>query len=489
MARNFLSIIQPAKVSDVDAAERRRALAESLYARSLEGHAPRSHGRVATAYSPWTALVDVLSTSLAGRNMQKAEQGLSEARNAEEKKVAQAIADYKTSVPDAEYGSTVMSNLRYRQPDADGLMPTVMSQSDAADALAGSVPNGRKALAAALVERHVRETDPSEIADREYKKTQADALLHEKEQARLQRLTELEMRLAATKENSQERNALLREIALIRADALKKNKNTGLPPGLKLKPGEMWDEESQSVRAMEGSDLYQKQKASYTEKTQGVQGAIAQGEDILNQINRVLSPERKDAFNKNFGGYNALLSQYVPGDDVADVRNTLKTVKANMKNLGLSLLRQGGSIGSITQQEWPLMESIIATIDPTLGEEDARAKLGSLAGQFSASMQRVKEAWESEMSNSQYATEAGAIVAPELPPGIAGRVAPPAGGAIGTPGVPGAGRPSAGPAPPAAPRVNAAAALNEARMAVQAGLPVEEARRRLRAAGIDPAGL
>jgi hypothetical protein len=73
-----------------------------------------------------------------------------------------------------------------------------------------------------------------------------------------------------------------------------------------------------------------------------------------------------------------------------------------MKNTGLSLIRMGGSIGQITEREWPIIERLIASIDPVVSEEKARQTFGEIKARFQRLIDRTKNVYETQYSDSQF---------------------------------------------------------------------------------------
>lgn len=58
-----------------------------------------------------------------------------------------------------------------------------------------------------------------------------------------------------------------------------------------------------------------------------------------------------------------------PKGDASQARALLKEFGDAAKKAGLDLVRQGGSIGAMTEKEWPIVQGMIAELDPYAGEE------------------------------------------------------------------------------------------------------------------------
>lgn len=175
----------------------------------------------------------------------------------------------------------------------------------------------------------------------------------------------------------------------------------------RLKPGERWNEEKQVIEAIPGSDLYKKQQATFTESYKNATSTIDQLEAGVKKIDEILDPNSANGFNKNFGGYNAYASRMLSGD-ASNMRTKINSFKSEMKNAGLSLIRMGGSIGQITEREWPIVEQLIDTIDPVLTEDEAKQRFTQIKSRFQGIMNRAKDVYDTQFSDSQFYKPLGA---------------------------------------------------------------------------------
>lgn len=190
----------------------------------------------------------------------------------------------------------------------------------------------------------------------------------------------MDERAAADRVSREERSA---------ADRLTREHITSLRPGPdvpKTKPGEMWDTASQTIKVVPGSDLERNQKSAHAKDFGTMQSTVSSMNASIDKVAEILDPKNEAAFNSNFGGYNALATQYLPGD-TADMRKKIDALKSDLKMAGLNVIRSGGSIGAMTEKEWPIVESMIARIDPVLGEDAARQELRKVQ----AHMERIRD--------------------------------------------------------------------------------------------------
>jgi hypothetical protein len=73
----------------------------------------------------------------------------------------------------------------------------------------------------------------------------------------------------------------------------------------------------------------------------------------------------------------------IPGSQSAQAETLLEEFKAMTKNVGLQLVRQGGSIGQMTEREWPIVESMVANINPTkLGKEETKNQIDKVVAKM-----------------------------------------------------------------------------------------------------------
>lgn len=120
-------------------------------------------------------------------------------------------------------------------------------------------------------------------------------------------------------------------------------------------------------------------------------------------IDRILDPKKKSwGFEPNFGGYNALVTQYLPGQ-TQDTRNDLENLKATLKTYGLGLIRStSGAIGSITEREWPILEKQIESLSPLMSEEAAQDALLRIKNRMQGMKQRALGTYKQEWGDSPF---------------------------------------------------------------------------------------
>jgi len=175
----------------------------------------------------------------------------------------------------------------------------------------------------------------------------------------------------------------------------------GLAEIPKLKPGERYNPETKTVEAIPGSDIFIAQSQKHEKDAKAVQGVARKTDEAVQTIDDILSPKNTEAFNSNFGGYSAYATRLQSGD-VARVRNALTTMASNLKAAGLEEFRSGGSIGAMTEKEWPIVEKQIASLSPEMSAEDARATIADVKRRLKRMRDDAHELYTDTWGQTQY---------------------------------------------------------------------------------------
>jgi hypothetical protein len=169
----------------------------------------------------------------------------------------------------------------------------------------------------------------------------------------------------------------------------------------KAKPGEVWNPELERMDAVKGSDLYISQSQKHAKDARAVQGLARKSDEGVKTIDDILSPKNEEAFSNNFGGYGAYATRLQSGD-VARVRNLLTTMASNLKASGLEEFRTGGSIGAMTEKEWPIVEKQIASLTPEMSDDDARAVITNVRNRLERIRDDAHELYKDTWENTQF---------------------------------------------------------------------------------------
>jgi hypothetical protein len=171
----------------------------------------------------------------------------------------------------------------------------------------------------------------------------------------------------------------------------------------KLKQGERWNPTQERVEQVPGSAEYIKQSKLHGNDYGAVQAVNSKTSLADKQIDRLLDTANEDAFNNLFGGYNAYVTQRFTGK-TAGLKKDLDSLKQNLKSAGLELIKSGGggAIGTITEREWPILEGMIESLDPTLSEDDARNKLAEIKAKMENLRAMAADKYETTWGETQY---------------------------------------------------------------------------------------
>ena len=112
-----------------------------------------------------------------------------------------------------------------------------------------------------------------------------------------------------------------------------------------------------------------KQKITKSQsELRGVEGAFS---DLEAKANELIAHPGLPAATGVMG-----MAPSIPGGDAAKAEALIQEFKAAIKKQGLEMAREGGSIGQMTEREWPIVESMVANIDPVkLGVEGTKAQI------------------------------------------------------------------------------------------------------------------
>jgi hypothetical protein len=176
----------------------------------------------------------------------------------------------------------------------------------------------------------------------------------------------------------------------------------------KLRPGEKWNAKEERVDLVPGSELYNKTASKHTKDYAAANSFATKSDDAIKKIDTILDPANKEGFESNFGGYNAYATRLMSGN-TAKVRREIDSLQNALKVAGLDQIRQGGSIGAITQAEWPILQQMVAALTPDLNEEDARIKLQDIRAKFESIKADARDSYATTWDRTQfYKTKPGA---------------------------------------------------------------------------------
>ena len=168
-----------------------------------------------------------------------------------------------------------------------------------------------------------------------------------------------------------------------------------------LQKGERWNAEEERVDAVPGTKIYIEQSQKHAKSKQAYDTTNLKVNQMNEKIDEILSPKNANAFEGNFGGYGAYGTRLMSGEN-SNLRKKIESFKSNMKGVGLELIRSGGSIGQMTEKEWPIVEQMLGSIDSVLTEEDARIEFGKIQARINNILDNAAGIYQDEWSNTQY---------------------------------------------------------------------------------------
>jgi hypothetical protein len=185
-------------------------------------------------------------------------------------------------------------------------------------------------------------------------------------------------------------------------------------PERRLKQGERFNSETQTIEAIPGSDLFKKQKADFTKDFGAASTLAKRYETSIKKIDDLL---KNEGFEDLFGGYTAYGTRLMSGK-TADARTRLESLQSDFAALGKEIMSaRGSSIGQITEREWPILRGLVETLDPTVDVEVARERLQEVAAKFREMAEQAVTEYNVGYGDSQFYRP---LDASKLPPPTVG---------------------------------------------------------------------
>jgi len=360
MAISFKQLIAPAQVDDVEAAQRRQAIAEAMQQRAMQPNLPQAGGPVQAKYGAGNALVDLANSLASAWNLKNANTALGRAKEARAGQVQDAskrVAMSQPNMPMATGPGEIMSPLTPEEASAD--LGRAMG------------PEGQTAVAKALMERKLSETDPNALADRDLKKYQIQAGIDDKREARQQRMLELETRLADRALDRQSREALQRELM-----GLRKQMNDDSIAGRKyaadLTAGAKRD------AAQEKQDAAEATKADGSESADVLIAQLRSSYDTLDQSGGIVSTQRDGLRNIGSKIQSSALGQFVGGAVGTENQSQRESIAQTRPLLLAAIKDATGMSARQMDSNAELKLWLAAATDPTRGVEENRRALDNI---------------------------------------------------------------------------------------------------------------
>lgn len=177
------------------------------------------------------------------------------------------------------------------------------------------------------------------------------------------------------------------------------------PDGVRLKPGEIYNEETGRVEAVKGSETYNKQKAKQSTDYAAANNALRELEKVKSAVSDV----------KNTTGYQkasntGTLMANMPNVPLAsswsgayDFQTKYKNLKGSVATLGRAAASLQGKLGNMAVQEWKLVSDAIANLDLENMDADVLdGQLDIIANDILSLEAQVRDAYEQEYGGSQF---------------------------------------------------------------------------------------
>lgn len=170
-----------------------------------------------------------------------------------------------------------------------------------------------------------------------------------------------------------------------------------------LKPGYAVDPSDRTRQMLvRGGPAWQELSSKHSDDVRAMRSTKDQAQSTVDKISDILDSKNRDAFNSNFGGYNAYITQYYPGA-TQNTRAWLTSLKDQMKLAGLNLARAGGgSVGAMSEREWPIMERAIESLTPLMDEKEARDTIERVLVRMKRLERNMNEVYQKEWKDSPF---------------------------------------------------------------------------------------
>ena len=170
----------------------------------------------------------------------------------------------------------------------------------------------------------------------------------------------------------------------------------------KLNKGERYkDDGSGDIEQIPGSKEYITQSNKHGKDYGALLTLDTKTKQGMKKIDYILDEKNASAFNSHFGGYNAYATKLIPGA-TQDMGSKITALKSDLKMAGLEVMRSGGSIGTMTEREWPIVEALIERLDTKTSEPEAREIFATIRKYMNQISSNGKEVYDAEWGATQY---------------------------------------------------------------------------------------
>lgn len=139
--------------------------------------------------------------------------------------------------------------------------------------------------------------------------------------------------------------------------------------------------------------LTEMQKITIEKQKTAAKQALSGIEDTLSNLTNEAKAIKEHPGLERATGIMATIPS-VPGTEASKAENLITEFKAGVKMAGLNLVRQGGSIGQMTEREWPIVEAMVAAIDPKAGKSQLKSQMDKVLAKVEQIRNNSKTAYE-----------------------------------------------------------------------------------------------
>ena len=219
-------------------------------------------------------------------------------------------------------------------------------------------------------------------------------------------------RIQASEDRSADRESQNATMLAIAGMPSRNNIQPGAVEGIEPKPSnsllakdQRWVQKGDRwvAEVIPGTKEDAKQRGLYVDSAADVTKIENTAKSIKDTIDYLLDIKNEDGFESQFGGYNALVTQYAPTGKAQDARLKVQQLKNLFKTAGLNELKTGsGGIGAITEKEWPILGQQIAAISPNMSEEEAKQVLTEVKNRMDRMVTQAKTKFDTEWEGTPY---------------------------------------------------------------------------------------
>lgn len=184
-----------------------------------------------------------------------------------------------------------------------------------------------------------------------------------------------------------------------------KKTTAAAPSGVKLGPGEVLDPKTQTVKLLEGSKEYNKQKGVHGKDFQGAINVDRQLQDIEDAVKDVMDTS---GWQKTMGT-GAIMGRApnIPVISTAlggyEFTRKMRNLEGAVKALGRTDASTSGKLGNMAVQEWRYVADAIANLDLTnMGTADLNDQLNIIMSKAQEMRNSLRNGYEQEWGGSQF---------------------------------------------------------------------------------------